>query len=290
MRVALATYAKLPTLNDDDRLLLRALADLGVDAEPAVWDSPVVRWEEFQGVLVRSCWDYHLRLDEFLRWIARIEGVLWNPAPLLRWNSHKSYLRDLAGRGVSIVPTRWLERGRSVRLSEVLQQEGWAEAVVKPAVSASAVGAWSTTLTGAAADQPRLEQLLRAGDVLVQAFMPEVRDSGEWSLLFFGGRFSHAVLKRPATGDYRVQWEFGGSAEAHAPSRELIADAERVLTAVPGTPIYARVDGVARGGRLVLMELELIEPHLFLGWSAGAADRLATAVREALSAQSTRSR
>ena len=244
-------------------------------------------WKGFQGVMVRSCWDYHRRLPEFLAWIARLERdglarALWNPPELLRWNSHKSYLRDLAARGVPVVPTRWLERGSSSDLSELLRREAWPEAVVKPAVSASASGTLSTTLAGAAASQPRLDALLAAGDVLVQPLMPEVRDAGEWSLMFFAGRFSHAVLKRPAAGDYRVQWEFGGSAESRTPPPELTRDAERVLASVPGDPLYARVDGVARDGRLVLMELELIEPHLFLGWDAGAATRLADAVRAVL--------
>ena len=282
-------------MNDDDRLLVSALNEQGVTAVPAVWDSRDVSWDEFQGVLVRSCWDYHRRLPEFLAWIARLERdgpgrALWNPPELLRWNSHKTYLRDLAARGVSIVPTRWLARGDSFDLSELLRHEAWSEAVVKPAVSASAFGTWRTSNTAAAADQPRLDELLHAGDVLVQPLMPEVRDPGEWSLVFLGGRFSHAVLKRPAAGDYRVQWEFGGSADARTPPRELIMDAERVIAAVPGgEPLYARVDGVVRDGKLILMELELIEPHLFLGWAAGArgggaATRLATAVRAALSA------
>ena len=296
--VALATYQKLPSLNDDDQLLVTALDELGIAAEPAVWDSADVCWDDFQTVMVRSCWDYHRRLPEFRAWIARVEGAgvaLWNPPALLRWNSHKSYLRDLAARGVSIVPTRWLARGDACDLSDLLRHEGWSDAVVKPAVSASAFGTWRTSNSTAVADQPRLDELLHAGDVLVQPLIPEVRDPGEWSLVFLGGRFSHAVLKRPAAGDYRVQWEFGGSADARTPPRELIVDAERVVAAVPGgelgEPLYARVDGVVRAGKLVLMELELIEPHLFLGWEAGAAGRLATAVRAALSAgQSTRRR
>ena len=246
--VALATYAKLPTLNDDDRLLIPALAGLGVDAVPAVWDSPTVRWKDFRGVLVRSCWDYHLRLDEFLRWIARLEGAVWNPPPLLRWNSHKGYLRDLAARGVPVVPTQWLERGKPADLALALGAAGWREAVVKPAVSASAHGTWCTSPATARADQPRLDALLRAGDVMVQPLMPEVAEVGEWSLVFLGGRFSHAVRKRPAAGDYRVQWEFGGSADTAAPPDALVADAARVLAAVPGEPVYARVDGVERGG------------------------------------------
>src|SRR3977135_3594168 len=118
-RIALATAAKLPTLNDDDRLVIPALAELGLAAVPAVGDSPDVCWEEFQGVVVRSCWDYHQRLEEFLAWVTRLEraGVpLWNPPALLRWNSHKGYLRDLAARGVAIVQTRRrARRGREPR-------------------------------------------------------------------------------------------------------------------------------------------------------------------------------
>jgi len=283
-RIALATYTKLPSLNEDDLLLVPALRELGVTAVPAVWDSPDVCWEEFQGVVVRSCWDYHRRLEEFLAWVTRLEraGVaVWNPPAVLRWNSHKGYLRDLAARGVSIVPTRWLERAAAVDLAGLLRDAAWRQAVVKPAVSASAHGTWRTSVETASADQRQLDELLRAGDVMVQPFMREVRDTGEWSMLFLGGRFSHAVLKRPGAGagDYRVQWEFGGSAVTMAPPGRLLADAEAVMAAVPGHPLYARVDGVEREGRLVLMELELIEPHLFLGWDAGAAARLAGALR-----------
>jgi hypothetical protein len=284
-RVALATYRDLPQLNDDDRLLQSALAALGIDAAPAVWDSAAERWGDYQIVLVRSCWDYHRRLDEFLAWLAVLERsgtAVWNPAPLLRWNSHKRYLRDLSARGVPIVPTRWLGRGERVRLADLLAELGWRDAVVKPAVSASASGTWRTTPATAVYDQARLEALLAAGDVLVQPLVAAVAAPGEWSLVFLGGHFSHAVLKRPAAGDYRVQWEFGGSAESAIPGAHLVADAERALAAAPGGALYARVDGVEQGGRLVLMELELIEPHLFLAWSAPAASRLAAAVRAAL--------
>src|SRR6266550_342456 len=241
-RIALATGTKLPTLNEDDLLLVPPLRELGVTAVPAVWDSPDVCWEEFQGVVVRSCWDYHHRLEEFLGWVVR------------------------------------LGRGEPVDLPMLLEDAGWRDAVIKPAVSASASGTWRTSTEAAAGDQARLGELLRAGDVMVQPFVSEVRDRGEWSILFLGGQLSHAVLKRPAEGDYRVQWEFGGSAVTMAPPPTLVADAEAVMAAVPGDPVYARVDGVERDGHLVLMELELIEPHLFLGWHAGAATRLAASI------------
>src|SRR2546426_12755122 len=227
-RIALATYAKQPSLNEDDLLLVPALREFDVTAVPAMWDSPEVCWEDFQGVVVRSCWDYPHRLEEFLAWVTRLEraGVpLWNPRAVLRWNSHMGYLRDLAARGVPIVPTRWLERGAPVDLAGLLRDAAWQEAVVKPAVSASAHGTWRKSLETASGDQRQFDDLLGAGDVMVQPFMSEVRDAGEWSLLFLGGRFSHAVLKRPAAGDYRVQWEFGGTAVTMARPRTPLADA-----------------------------------------------------------------
>lgn len=284
-RIALATYAQLPQLDDDDRLLLAPLAALGLEAVPTVWDAPDAPWDEFAAVLVRSCWDYHRRLDEFLGWVARLEtmGVpLWNPPALLRWNSHKRYLRDLGATGVATAPTRWLRRGEDVVLAELLRAEEWPDAVVKPAVSASAFGTWRASLVTAAQDQARLAELLAVGDVLVQPYLAEVRAPGEWSLLFYGGRYSHAVLKRPAAGDFRVQWEFGGSAVTAAPPARLVGDAERVLQLAPGKALYARVDGVEGGGSLILTELELIEPHLFLGWHRDAAARLARACATAL--------
>src|SRR5437867_13172491 len=124
-RIALATSAKLPTLNDDDRLLIPALAQLGLGAVPAVWDSPEMCWEEFQSVVVRSCWDYHHRLEEFLAWVTRLEragGPMWNPPAVLGWNGHKGYLRDLAERGVPIVPTRWVGRGGQAELAGLLRE------------------------------------------------------------------------------------------------------------------------------------------------------------------------
>jgi hypothetical protein len=280
-RIALATYSKLPSLNDDDRLLVRALADLGVSAEPVVWDSADTDWTAFTAVVIRSCWDYQHRLAEFHGWLERLGrlGVaVWNPPALLRWNSHKGYLRDLTGAGVATVPTRWVARGTRAALSDLLDASGWQEAVVKPAVSASAQGTWRTSVASAAHDQARLDVLLAAGDVLVQRYVDAVRDPGEWSLLFFGGDYSHTVLKRPATGDFRVQWEFGGSALSAEPPMAVREDAARALAAAPGGTLYARVDGVEENSRLVLMELELIEPHLFLGWDPVAASTLARAL------------
>jgi glutathione synthase/RimK-type ligase-like ATP-grasp enzyme len=280
-RVALATYARLPMLADDDRLLAAALHAAGVDVAPAVWDDPAVDWTSFDLVVVRSCWDYHTRLDDFLGWVDRLERAgtrVENSPAILRWNAEKTYLRDLAARGVAVVPTRWVRAGSDATLEAILGEAGWDEVVVKPVVSASATDTWRTTRARAGADAPRFHALAARGGVMVQPFLPMVAAEGEWSLVFLDGAFSHAVLKRPAAGDFRVQHEHGGRATAVTPSPVLVRQAGAALAAAPGAPLYARVDGCLIGGRLHVMELELLEPGLFLAHEPQAAARLARAI------------
>jgi len=288
-RIALATSARYPGLPADERLAVPALARLGVSAEPVVWDDARAAWGTFDAVVVRSCWDYHLKAAEFLGWLARLEGLgmpVLNPPPLLRWNADKRYLFSLAERGVAIVPTRVVPRGAPEAreaLLRALDELAADEAVVKPAVSASAHGTWRTSRAAAAADARRLEALVAAGDVLVQPFVRAVTDAGEWSVLCFGGRPSHTVLKRPAPGDWRVQGELGGTAELGTAPALVLEQARRVLEAAgAGEAAYARVDGCVIDGGFVLMELELIEPQLYLALEPNAPDRLARAVMEAL--------
>ena len=213
--LALATSAKVPGLTDDDRLLALALASEGMRAEPAVWNDPHVDWRRFAGVVIRSTWDYHLQHSAFLAWLDRLDGSgvpVFNAPVLVTWNSEKTYLRDLAAHSVPIVPTRWLERGDRCSLGEILRETGWADVVVKPAISASAHDTWRASAPCSAAEEMKLERMIGNGRVLVQPFLGEVQSEGEWSLLFFGGCYSHSVIKRPHRGDFRVQREHGGTA------------------------------------------------------------------------------
>lgn len=285
--IALATERRLPELTADDRILLAELRSRGVRAEAAVWDE-AREWGDFDAVVIRSCWDSHLRRDRFVEWTRRVErsgARLWNPAPLVEWNSDKRYLRDLESRGVAIVPTRWVSEGDAAPpLAALLGDAGWEEAVVKPAISAGAYETWRTSAAAARGDEARFAALVRggAGEVLVQPFVERLLRDGEWSLVFFAGVFSHAVRKRPAPGDFRVQPQFGGLTEATPAPASLVADASRVVEAAARATnlatrdvLYARVDGVEEDGRLVLMELECVEPNLFFEHDTGAAGRMA---------------
>jgi glutathione synthase/RimK-type ligase-like ATP-grasp enzyme len=283
LHIALVTYSGLPSLSADDQLLLPSLAARGTRAEAAAWDDPAVAWDSFDALLIRSTWNYHTSPDAFRAWIDRVDSLgvpTWNSPAILRWNASKTYLRDLQQQGVDIVPTFWVERGSATRLADVLTENRWPAAVVKPAISASAYETWRVDRDRIRAhDDTRFARLRASGTIMVQPFIPELARDGEWSLMFIGGEYSHAVLKRPRAGDFRVQHEHGGSAESRNPSGHALATAQRILAHAPGEWLYARVDGVEIGGKFVLVELEMLEPSMFLAAKADAPDRFADAIR-----------
>jgi glutathione synthase/RimK-type ligase-like ATP-grasp enzyme len=285
--VALATYAKLPELADDDRLLAAELTQRGVAVSAVVWDDPAVRWQAFDAVVLRSCWDYHLKTSAFLDWITGVEALgvrMFNPPPVLRWNVDKRYLRDLASRGVSTVPTRFVERASAEPLAEIMRGAGWTDVVVKPVISASAHETWRTSL---GAPQPTDERFRAANalmPLMVQPYVAEIARDGEWSLVFLGGTFSHAVVKRPRAGDFRVQREHGGSHERVHASMTVVDQAATILAMAPARCLYARVDGCLIDGAFRLMELEVLEPSLFLDAEANAPARMADVLMTELGA------
>lgn len=286
--VAIATLASRHPAAVDDRYLVAALAARGIAAEMAVWDDPGVDWGRFDLCIVRSTWDYDrpYRIAAFRAWIDHVaeRTLLWNPPEVLRWNLDKRYLRDLAARGVPVPESVWLERGARASLAAILAEHGWREAVVKPVVSASARETMRVARDELVAAQRRLEENLAREAMMVQAFLPEVVSRGELSLMFIDGAFTHAVHKRPAAGDFRVQIEHGGSEVRMEPEPAVVAAGERVLRAVGDATLpYARVDLVPRdAGEPLLLELELVEPSLFLGLCPQAAERLADAAVAAM--------
>jgi len=286
--VALATSSKVPDLTDDDRLLVDALEARGVSAVPAIWDDSRGEWARYSAVVIRSCWDYHLKHNAFLAWLDGLDEakvLVLNPPELVRWNSEKSYLRELAGAGIAAVPTRWVERNEVVSLAALRRETGWSELVVKPAISASAHETWRSSSDSPRDDDERLAEMVSRGRVLVQPYLDVVAADGEWSLLFYGGVYSHGVLKRPSANDFRVQHEHGGTSEVADPSPSVIAAAAWALLAAEegrGAALYARIDGCVIDGEFVVMELELIEPDLFLRSHVAAPDMLADALERRL--------
>ena len=285
--IGLVTCPRNPRLTDDDRPLIGELGALGASATPVIWSDPEVRWRDFDALVLRSCWDYHLRPDEFRGWLEHVERdevPLWNPASTVRWNMHKRYLHELGARAVLVPDTEWLRAGDDVTLTAVLNMHGWTEAIVKPAISASAMDTWRTS-SSLAEDEKRFAEQLRRSDLLVQTIVPEVATEGEWSLIYIAGAFSHAMLKRPSPGDFRVQVEHGGTAVPVRAPDAIVAAGADIVAKIPGRLLFARIDGVVTPRGFMLMEAECIEPQLFFEQAPGARTNFARALFGKLTAE-----
>ncbi|MBQ0992378.1 hypothetical protein KBX08_20090 [Micromonospora sp. H61] len=286
-RVALVTCSDLADLDPDDRLVLAPLAARGVAVQTVIWDDSDVDWSSYDLVVLRSPWDYALRRDEFVSWAATVPTLV-NPADVVRWNTDKRYLAELSAAGVPTVPTSWIEPGESWQLPA---ETG--EYVLKPAVSAGSQDTGRYDLADpehrdlAAAHVRRLSDAGRV--TMVQPYLRAVDTEGETALLFLAGtdglRFSHAIRKGPMLSGPDLGPDGLYKAEeitARTARPEQLAVAEQTLATVPGGTrqlLYARVDLIpGLDGEPVLVELELTEPSLFIGYADGAPDRLATAI------------
>lgn len=280
-RIGFATAAGWADLCSEDRSLVEPAARRGIRIEPVVWDAPGQDLEGLDALVIRSCWDYHRKPEAFRAWIDGLEarGVrVLNPPALLRWSLHKGYLLELARRGVTIPRTVMVARGGRESLAAILREYDMHQVVVKPAIGLCGYDAFRASGASAEADQRRFDELLATVDVLVQEFVPGILEQGECSLVFLDGDFSHAVRKLPAAGEFRVQEEHGGRRMHLEPEPWLMEEARRVLAGIPHPWFYARVDGIPVDGRLILMELEVIDPSFFLGYDPEAPARVIEAL------------
>jgi glutathione synthase/RimK-type ligase-like ATP-grasp enzyme len=280
-RICFVTCRTWPDISDSDRLVQRALEARGATVEARAWNAPGADWDGFDAIVLRSNWDYHFEPDAFLDWLDRLERAgarVWNPPALVRWNLTKAYLLDLARAGVPTVATVILEDESRAGLEGVMAARGWRRVVMKPVISASA---HDTRLVSAATMDEAIGAL-RAGamrrPVLVQPFVEEIQSRGEWSLVFIETEMTHAVLKRPAAGEFRVQPRLGGTVETPEPPDRVRAVARAALAALPVPPLYARIDGVETAAGFQIMEIEVNEPGLFFPHAPAAAVRFAEAL------------
>lgn len=272
-------------LYEDDRLLMPALADLGIASAPAVWSDASVDWASFDALVMRSPWDYFEHAARFRAWLdARIaEGVLLcNPREILDWNFDKRYLQDLARSGVALVPTICVAPREKADIAALARARGWDDIVVKPTIGGGGYRVLRFRLEEIDRHAADIARTLEDRGVLVQPFLPEIQSGGELSLLFFDGVYSHAVCKRPKAGDYRVQFQYGGTDEDVSVSEAIVAQARICIEHAPAPTVYARVDGVIQDGSFLLMELEIFEPLMFLARHPEAAARFARAIEKRL--------
>jgi glutathione synthase/RimK-type ligase-like ATP-grasp enzyme len=280
--IAFITCAKKPEITSDDRCLADALKLAGCQTYGIPWDAKT-DWTKFDLLVLRSCWDYHVRSTEFKRWIDHIKNnriPLYNPPDIVSWNINKKYLWDLARRGVAIPQGVFIGRSEKQKLQDEIKLIPSDMVVVKPAISATA---YQTHLVSRDKlfDTEFTDLLFEHGDIIIQEFVKEIQTQGEMSLMYFDGQFSHAVMKQPKPGDFRVQGEFGGSAIPFSPTGDILQQADSIVKKIPRC-LYARVDGVDANGKFVLMELELIEPVLFFTHFQAAASTMAAALLQSI--------
>ena len=262
-KIALLTYKAEPLLTDSEQLLVPAFTEIGIEATATPWDDDL-DWTQFSTIIVRACWNYHLNKDKFINWLEdrAVSGIkIWNPIDVIKWNIDKHYLLSLEKSGIKIIPSVFLEPNDMPNISEIMIAQNWYTAVIKPAVGTSAFGVRKFNQETMANVEKQLD---RTQSWILQQFCPEINSEGEYSLIFFDGEYSHAVMKKPNDNDFRTQPHYGGSEWVINPAKRIIDQAKLVLSDVKTRLLYARVDGLVLNGDFYLMELELVEPYLFL--------------------------
>ncbi len=265
----------------DDELAVLPLARRGWQVETLPWNRTGVDWKRYDLVVIRSTWDYQHHPEKFLGVLETIErsGVrLENSSDITRWNMAKTYLRELAGHGIEIVPTFWRDRLDAGELLPLFEDLRSAEGVIKPVMSANAEGAWRLNCSNVAALAPEIEAYFANRPLMLQPFERGITDEGEYSMIYINGTHSHSILKVPKHGDFRVQEERGSEIIPVVPEPALLAAGNAAIAAVGQKLLYARADLVRSDDVFRVMELELVEPALYLRMDPAAPDRFAEAI------------
>lgn len=272
MNIALVTYLDKgaydsATVENEDDKLLNFLKEKGLNIERVIWNDEHIKWEDYSLAILKSPWDYFDMIEDFYSWLNHLEAKnikLLNPIEVVRWNANKQYLQEIEAAGLKITPSFFIQNKESVNLEHFFEKFNTNKLIVKPCVSGGAKNTFKVTADNVNEVNQKLNILIQDEDFIIQPFLPEILENGEWSFVFFNGAYSHSLIKQAKPGDFRVQPAHGGSVHPQKPSEELIATAQQYITLFAKDCLYARVDGTFVNGEFLLMELELIEPFLFL--------------------------
>lgn len=263
---------------DEDRLVAEALEALSLKTTRTNWDDPNFDWSQTKSVVFRSTWDYFHRFEEFNNWLLSIKDKtqMINPYELIQWNLDKHYLKDLEEKGIRIPPTEFIEIGDTRSLATNAESTGWSKFILKPAIAGAARHTYKLDSSNITDHEGIFKELIAKEAMLLQEFQELVVTKGEISLNVFGGKYTHAVLKKAKPGDFRVQDDFGGTLHEYEPNEEEINFAINAVKACDPLPSYARVDIIWNNqDELCISELEMIEPELWFRRNPSAAKVLA---------------
>jgi glutathione synthase/RimK-type ligase-like ATP-grasp enzyme len=271
MKIAIASYIDTgryeSMVPDEDQMLLKLFKDHNHDVELLVWDNPDVHWEKYDCVIIKSTWDYFIgKINKFYDWLEMLKAKniqCLNHPDIIKWNADKHYLLDIEKAGQKIVPTIIVEKGNKINIEEAFNKFNTNEIVVKPCVSGAAMNTFRINKNYTSDVQSKINELLLEDSYIIQPLKKEILEEGEWSFVYFNGRFSHHLLKSGKGDDFRVQHFWGGSINTPPYQEEMLEQANKYIEHFAKGTLYARVDAVWSNNQLELMELELIEPYLF---------------------------
>lgn len=265
--VALVTFKKMSSLSPNDKLLIPPFQKQGFTVYAVPWEEKNISWKNFDLVILRSCWNYYLEFAKFSSWLRSLHEKkvnLWNPLPAVLWNLKKTYLWEMQKRGITIVPS-FLYKKEEYNPEDILSKNQSEIFIVKPTIGASGYNLWKIKRADLKKKGKLIENLFKkTPEIIIQPFLEEITKEGEYSFIFLGGKYSHTVLKKPKRGEFRTNERFGAHVIKIFPSPFLLNQAQKIYHAIPFSLLYARIDAICLKNILYLMELELIEPYLYL--------------------------
>ncbi len=271
LKIAIATYQDVgryvSEVPNEDEMIQKLFSDKGHEPHFIVWDDPKANWAGFDCILIKSTWDYFVdKIELFYNWLNKIESLgipVLNSPEKIKWNSNKHYLKEMEKGGIIIVPTEILIKGSKIEGIDYFKLFDCNEIVIKPCVSGGAMNTIRVNRETLPENITTINEWLSKEDYLIQPLQKEILDEGEWSFVFFNGKFSHHLLKSAKKGEFRIQHFFGGKISVPKCPNHLLAQAQKIANQYAKNCLYARVDGTAHLDTFRLMELEIIEPYLF---------------------------
>ena len=268
IRVGILTCADFPDLTLSDQKLIPLLKESGIFAEAVIWDNPSFHSTRYDVLLFRNIWDYFTKQEKYFNWLKELTSrnvITINALETILWNSHKFYLKELQAYGIPVILSIFISKDDDTDF-RMLMPEDCEKAVIKPAISAGAYLTESFSVSNVDTISTVYKDIRKNNDLIIQKFIPEITSQGEISLVFFDKRYSHAVIKTPKDGDFRIQSQFGGTYKSYFPDDQLVNSCNKILQYTNQDLLYARIDRVMIDDVFHLMELELIEPDLYLDY------------------------
>ncbi|MEM7105727.1 MAG: hypothetical protein AAF502_21495 [Bacteroidota bacterium] len=283
-RIIFSTCEKWPTISASDSIVASALSNLGHQVEAATWNGPFNKFLDADLVVLRSTWDYHYHIKDFNMWLDRLQtnGVsVQNSVSTVKWNLSKSYITDLALNGIRTPDTVFVQTINDIE--SAFDKNGWKKAVVKPAHGASGHLVECISREDIPNWQLNVKEHGQHRPWIIQEYLSDIEIAGELSMVFINRIYSHAVLKTPQPGEFRINGQYGGQSRRVEPKKSIIEKARHILETLEEKPLYVRIDGVLQNGEaFCLLELELIEPGLFYNLAPDKANMFAKAIEERL--------